>query len=159
MPTDSSCYFSITASRAIRKQKVFLNITGVILRVLTFDGRSCLGNIFEQCLTVTLNVQTQPQTPKIVCQPADLEDAWWSVTGGKEQGRFYQGEKHLKGEAHERAKMLNKFTHCFWLKAFQADCQGLLKHHCTVAANKVPTVSLFFQFNHGPVNNRMPLFF
>lgn len=36
MPTDSSCYFSITASWAIRKQKVFLNITGVILRVLTF---------------------------------------------------------------------------------------------------------------------------
>lgn len=36
MPTDSSCYLSITASWAIRKQKVFLNITGVILRVLTF---------------------------------------------------------------------------------------------------------------------------
>lgn len=45
MPTDSSRYLSISASRAIRKQKVFLNITAVILRVLTFDGRSCLGNI------------------------------------------------------------------------------------------------------------------
>lgn len=61
MPTGSSCYLSITASRAIRKQKVFLNITAVILRALTFDGHSCLGNIFEQCLTVTLHVQTQAQ--------------------------------------------------------------------------------------------------
>lgn len=59
MPTDSSCYLSITASWATRKEKVFLNITGVILRALTFDGHSCLGNIFEQCLTVTLHVQTQ----------------------------------------------------------------------------------------------------
>lgn len=59
MPTDSSCYLSITASWAIRKQKVFLNITGVILRVLTFDGHLCLGNIFKQCLTATLLVETQ----------------------------------------------------------------------------------------------------
>ena len=95
MPTDSSCYHSITASWAIRKQKVFLNITGVILRVLTF-WRSLMFR--EHFWTMPDgDSECSKSAPKIVFQPANLEETW----RGKRARKFLSWtKKHLKGEAH-----------------------------------------------------------
>lgn len=93
MPTGPSCYLSITANWAIRKQKVILNITGVILRVLTFPGCSCLGNIFEQCPMV---FKISPET---AYQPAKLVIRVRIRDRGQKSKKAYHGQKHLKGEA------------------------------------------------------------
>lgn len=72
MPTDWSCYLSINASLALREKKInkikFLNITGVILRALTFLARSCLGNIMGTMPDDDLAVSKSAL--KKACRPA-----------------------------------------------------------------------------------------
>lgn len=68
---DSSCYLSITARRAIRKPEVFLNITGVILRLRDLS-RSLMFRehfFFNNALTVTRPVLNQSNLSR-----PDLDD-------------------------------------------------------------------------------------